>query len=83
MFGASLDASAAAQLIRHTIPTVCREYAGKGSGGWQPPRVVSQEDWRSYGDVERRFYSQRLRRYRFGNSGPNEAAGRCRLVDAA
>jgi len=56
LFGTSLDASAAAQLIREMIPIACREYAGKGNGGWEPPRIVSKEGWEGYGDVERRFY---------------------------
>ena len=56
LWGESLEASAAAQLVRQTIPLVCREYAGKGNGGWNPPRIVSKREWQGYSDVERMFY---------------------------
>lgn len=56
LFGTSLEASAAAQLVRESVPLVCREYAGRGSGGWDPPRIVSKEEWQAYSDTERKFY---------------------------
>ena len=56
LFGESLEASAAAQLVRETIPLVCGEYAGKGNGGWNPPRIVSKREWQDYSGVERKFW---------------------------
>jgi hypothetical protein len=55
-FGKSLEASAAAQLVRESIPLACREYAGQGAGGWEPPHIVSKKEWLSYGSLERKFY---------------------------
>jgi hypothetical protein len=56
LWGTSLEASAAAQLVRESIPLTCQEYAGKGNGGWNPPHIVSKEKWQGYSDAERKFY---------------------------
>ena len=56
LWGESLEASAAAQLIRETIPLVCQEYAGKGRGGWNPPQIIGKREWQSYSSTQRMFY---------------------------
>jgi len=56
LWGESLEASAAAQMIRETIPLVCQEYAGKGKGGWKPPQSIGKREWQSYSSIERTFY---------------------------
>jgi hypothetical protein len=56
IFATALKASATAQLVRNLIPLVCQDYAGKGRGGWQPPRIVDKKTWLNYSDIERKFY---------------------------
>lgn len=55
-FGKGLDASAAAQMIRNSIPMVCNDYAGKGVSGWNPPRITRKSDWQAYDEEEQKFY---------------------------
>ena len=57
VWGESLKATAAAQLIRKYIPQVCRDYKGDGGGGgWQPPRIISKQNWQAFNSDEREFY---------------------------
>jgi len=56
LFATALKSSAAAQLVRNLIPLVCQHFAGKGHGGWQPPRIVDKKTWLNYSDIERKFY---------------------------
>jgi hypothetical protein len=56
IFGKNLNASVASTMIRKNIPIACKDFVGKGDGGWSPPRIVSKSDWQAYGKEERKFY---------------------------